>query len=220
MANGISATTQVDYPFHFDGRGRTASTAQDEHIRDLIEQVLFTSPGERVNRPDVRQRAAAAGLRAEQRELAAATQFLVQGALQQWLGDLIAVEAVAVDSRRLGAAGERCSTSCAARSSGRWRSLSGEGQERSMIYFCCDEKRRKAVEAKPGLNGIDFLEVLDSEALPLDQRQRTLFVHFLKAAGLPALKPENIRIEGGERVRDVAATNGHGGRRRCRRCWS
>ena len=75
-----------------------------------------------------------------------------------------------------------------------------------MIYFCCDEKRRKAVEAKPGLNGIDFLEVLDSEALPLDQRQRTLFVHFLKAAGLPALKPENIRIEGGERIRDVAAT--------------
>ena len=75
-----------------------------------------------------------------------------------------------------------------------------------MIYFCCDEKRRKAVEDKPGLNGIDFLEVLDSEALPLEQRQRTLFVHFLKAAGLPALKPENIRIEGGERVRDVAAT--------------
>ena len=75
-----------------------------------------------------------------------------------------------------------------------------------MIYFCCDEQRRKAVEAKPGLNGIDFLEVLDSEALPLDQRQRTLFIHFLKAAGLPALKPENIRFEGGERVRDVSAT--------------
>ena len=75
-----------------------------------------------------------------------------------------------------------------------------------MIYFCCDEKRRKAVGAKPGLNGIDFLEVLDSEALPLDQRQRMLFIHFLKAAGLPALKPENICFEGGERVRDVSAT--------------
>ena len=74
-----------------------------------------------------------------------------------------------------------------------------------MIYFCCDEKRRKAVEAKSSLNGIDFLEVLDSEALPWNQRQRTLFVHFLKAAGLPALKPENIRIEGGERIRDVSA---------------
>ncbi len=43
---------QVDYPFHFDGRGRTAQTSPEDHIRDLIEQVLFTSPGERVMRPD------------------------------------------------------------------------------------------------------------------------------------------------------------------------
>jgi uncharacterized protein len=43
---------QLDYSFHFDGRGRTASTDEDEYIRDLIEQVLFTAPGERVNRPD------------------------------------------------------------------------------------------------------------------------------------------------------------------------
>ena len=75
-----------------------------------------------------------------------------------------------------------------------------------MIYFCCDEKRRTAVKARPGLNGIDFLEVLDSEALPPDQRQRILFVHFLKGAGVSALKPENIRFEGGERIRGVAAT--------------
>ena len=42
---------QLDYPYHFDGRGRTAETTDDDHIRDLIEQVLFTAPGERVNRP-------------------------------------------------------------------------------------------------------------------------------------------------------------------------
>jgi hypothetical protein len=78
-------------------------------------------------------------------------------------------------------------------------------QEQSMIYFCCDEKRRIAVKAHPGLNGIDFLEVLDDPALPAEQRQRTLFVHFLKADGLSGLKPANIRCEGGERVRDVAA---------------
>ena len=41
----------VDFPFHFDGRGRTAETAGDVHIRDLVEQVLFTAPGERINRP-------------------------------------------------------------------------------------------------------------------------------------------------------------------------
>ena len=43
--------SQVDYPFSFDTRGRTSDTTADDHIRDLIEQILFTSPGERVNRP-------------------------------------------------------------------------------------------------------------------------------------------------------------------------
>jgi len=57
----------LDYPYHFDGRGRTGSTGDDAHIRDLIEQVLFTAPGERVNRPDFRQRIDAARLLAEQR---------------------------------------------------------------------------------------------------------------------------------------------------------
>ena len=42
----------IDFPFHFDGRGRTALTTDDDHIRDMIEQFLFTNPGERVNRPD------------------------------------------------------------------------------------------------------------------------------------------------------------------------
>lgn len=74
-----------------------------------------------------------------------------------------------------------------------------------MNYFCCDEKRRMAVKTRPGLNGINFLEVLDDPALPDEQRQRTLFVHFLKSAGVSALKPANIRVEGGERIRDVAA---------------
>lgn len=88
----------VDYPLHFDSRGRTAETTDDEHIRDLIEQVLFTSPGERVNRPDF-----GCGLRQlvfahASDELAAATQFMVQGALQQWLGERIQVDGVEVES--------------------------------------------------------------------------------------------------------------------------
>ena len=42
----------VDFPYHFSATGRTATTDRDDHIRDLIEQVLFTAPGERVMRPD------------------------------------------------------------------------------------------------------------------------------------------------------------------------
>ncbi len=75
-----------------------------------------------------------------------------------------------------------------------------------MIYFCCDERRRSAILSHPNFNGIDFLEVLDDPALPNNQRQRTLFVHFLKPLAPNALKQDNVRIEGGERIREVAVT--------------
>jgi hypothetical protein len=72
-----------------------------------------------------------------------------------------------------------------------------------MIYFCCTNLRRDAVKQSQNLNGIDFLEVLDDPTLPNDQRQRKLFVHFLKALAPNALKKENIRIEGGERITNI-----------------
>jgi phage baseplate assembly protein W len=90
--------TQIDYPLHFDSRGHTAQTTYDKHIRDLIEQVLFTSPGERVNRPTFGSGLMQLVFAPNSDELASATQFLVQGALQQWLGDLIQVEAVKVEN--------------------------------------------------------------------------------------------------------------------------
>jgi len=90
--------TQIDYPLHFDSRGRTAEAGDDKHIRDLVEQVLFTSPGERVNRPDFGSGLLQLVFAPTSDEQATATQFLVQGALQQWLGDLIQVEAVEVVS--------------------------------------------------------------------------------------------------------------------------
>jgi phage baseplate assembly protein W len=89
---------QIAYPFHLDSRGRTATTDQDDHIRDLIEQVLFTAPGERVNRPTFGSGLLQMVFAPNSDELATATQFLVQGSLQQWLGDLIQVVAV-LDNR-------------------------------------------------------------------------------------------------------------------------
>ena len=88
----------VDFPFHFDSRGRTADTTDDDHIRDLIEQVLFSNPGERVNRPTFGSGLLQLVFAPNSDTLAAATQMNVQGALQQWLGDLIAVEAVEVNN--------------------------------------------------------------------------------------------------------------------------
>ena len=86
----------IDFPLRIDGRGRTAETDSEAHIRDLIEQVLFTAPGERVNRPDFGTGLMQLVFAPTSDELATATQFLVQGALQQWLGELIQVENVDV----------------------------------------------------------------------------------------------------------------------------
>lgn len=87
-----------------------------------------------------------------------------------------------------------------------------------MIYFCCDERRRAFV-CDHGLvngvdyNGIDFLEVLDNDAKLVSDRQRFLFVHFLKPLTTGALTTNNVLIQGGERIRGiavVAATIGTG----------
>jgi len=88
--------SQINFPYHFDGRNRTAAAAEEQHIRDLIEQLLFTRPGERVMRPDFGSGLLALNFEPNSLEAAATTQFLVQGALQQWLGHLITVEAVEV----------------------------------------------------------------------------------------------------------------------------
>jgi hypothetical protein len=73
-------------------------------------------------------------------------------------------------------------------------------------YFCCDERRRNEVLAHPTLNGIDFLEVVDHMDEPLEKRQRTLLVHFLKDLTPGVLKEANLRIEGGERLRNIQVT--------------
>lgn len=88
----------IDYPYHFSGQGRTATTSYETHIRDLIEQVIFTSPGERVNRPTFGSGLLQLVFAPNSVELAGTTQFLVQSSLQEWLGDLIQVSTVEVES--------------------------------------------------------------------------------------------------------------------------
>jgi phage baseplate assembly protein W len=88
----------IDFPFHIDDRKRTATTTDDDHIRDMIEQLIFTAPGERVNRPTFGSGLSQMVFAPNSPELAAAVQFLVQGALQQYLADLITVSSVQVDA--------------------------------------------------------------------------------------------------------------------------
>lgn len=89
----------IDFPYRIDNRGRTASTTYEDHIRDMVEEVLFTAPGERVNRPTFGCGLLQLVFAPNSTELAAATQYIVQGSLQQWLGDLIQVNSVTIESQ-------------------------------------------------------------------------------------------------------------------------
>ena len=88
----------IDFPFHFDSRGQTASTDDDDHIRDMIEQFLFTNQGERVNRPDFGSGLLQLVFAPNSPELAAAVQFTIQAGLQRWLSDVVEVRNLEVTS--------------------------------------------------------------------------------------------------------------------------
>jgi phage baseplate assembly protein W len=88
----------IDFPIHFDGRGRTASADDADHIRDMIEQLLFTNPGERVNRPDFGSGLMQLVFAPNSRELASALQFTIQAEVQRYLGDLIDLQQLDVSA--------------------------------------------------------------------------------------------------------------------------
>jgi phage baseplate assembly protein W len=89
----------IDFPYHFDARGRTAATGDNDHIRDMIEQLLFTNPGERVNRPDFGSGLLQLVFAPNSPELAATLQFTMQAALQRYLGDLIDLQSLEVSAQ-------------------------------------------------------------------------------------------------------------------------
>jgi phage baseplate assembly protein W len=88
----------VNFSYEFDGRGRTQDPGS-AYVRQLIEQVLFTSPGERLNLPDFGSGLLQLPFTPNSEEMGAATQFAVQGALQKWLSDYIVVQSVVATTK-------------------------------------------------------------------------------------------------------------------------
>jgi phage baseplate assembly protein W len=89
----------IKFPYRFDSSGQTATSNINDHIRELIDQLIFTMPGERVNRPTFGSNLHQLVFEPNSSELAATTQFTVQAALQQWLGEIIEVNEVRVQHR-------------------------------------------------------------------------------------------------------------------------
>jgi phage baseplate assembly protein W len=87
---------QIKYPYQIDSRGRTAEATDGSHVQDLVEQVLFTAPGERVNRPTFGTGLMQLVFEPNSQDLASAVQLAAQSALQLWLGDVLAAEYVNV----------------------------------------------------------------------------------------------------------------------------
>ena len=91
-------SSYVAFPYRTDGRGRTHEAAREAWLHGLIEQLLFTLPGERVNRPDFGCGLMQLVFAPNSPELAVTVQALVQASLQQWLGQLLRIDEVAASS--------------------------------------------------------------------------------------------------------------------------
>jgi phage baseplate assembly protein W len=87
----------IDYPVLFQS-GRTATTGDADHIRDMLEQLLFTNPGERVNRPTFGSGLLGRVFEPNSPEQAAVLQATMQAAVLQELGDLIELQTLEVTS--------------------------------------------------------------------------------------------------------------------------
>lgn len=93
-----SASRYLKYPYSVSGSGLPNTTTGDDHLRDLILQVLFTNPGERVNLPEFGAGIQRLVFEPSSDALRATAQFLIATNLQRWLGDRINVEQATVSS--------------------------------------------------------------------------------------------------------------------------
>jgi phage baseplate assembly protein W len=89
----------LNFPYQFDGRGRTQNATIQDYLAQLVQQVLFTSPGDRVNRPDFGSGLQQLAFAPNSMEMAAATQFAVQAALQKWLAGYVTVQSVVASAQ-------------------------------------------------------------------------------------------------------------------------
>jgi phage baseplate assembly protein W len=88
----------IEFPFHLHRRGADTPADDQRVVRDMIEQVLLTTAGERVNRPDFGCGLLQLTFGTMSDVLETTLQTTIAGALQQWIGDLVQVQGIQVQS--------------------------------------------------------------------------------------------------------------------------
>ena len=88
----------IDFPYRIAADGRTVTTNDADHVRNMIELLPFTHPGERVMRPDFGTGLLQYVFATNSPELAATLQVTLQASLSRWLGDLIDLREATVES--------------------------------------------------------------------------------------------------------------------------
>jgi phage baseplate assembly protein W len=88
----------AEFPYQLDSSGRTATAAYDDHVSQMLEQLLFTRPGERVNSPDLGCGVGDDLFGPNSPELAAALNVTIAASIQRWLGDVISIGTLDVAS--------------------------------------------------------------------------------------------------------------------------
>ena len=90
--------SSIRFPFAIDAALGTLMDERDypKHVKQLMLQVLFTNPGERINRPDF-----GCGLRKmvfapNSEATASLLQVLIMQSLERWLGKLIEINKITV----------------------------------------------------------------------------------------------------------------------------
>jgi uncharacterized protein len=98
VQNDLQQTRFLEYPYGVSGTGGPNTTDPTSHLEQLILQVLFTNPGERVNLPQFGAGVQRLLFSPNSDALRTSTQFLISTNLSQWLGDRINVEQITVTS--------------------------------------------------------------------------------------------------------------------------
>lgn len=88
----------LGFPYQIDATGRTMTVGATRHVADLVELVVLTEPGERVNLPNFGAGVQSLVFGALGGQLIANTEGMIAGALTQWLDSYIVNQNVSVSA--------------------------------------------------------------------------------------------------------------------------